>query len=220
MTKQLQREFYAEYNDFAVKDLFAEITDSSQPVCIYFTVKDVPNELLKYLYIMGNKYRNDLFDSCWRERHKQCNNLSTFMEVHEEVCMHVLDECKEILLSLEQKTMTLENVDKYFKKFQEPDLESNLNKLCQGMQQCFPDSELKPANQWVHTAVVHIQEYKKINSYLNVATIVLGLKKSMNLTGDFTVIDTLAQQVSGYIVTRERRVSYSHVKQCSVKLLC
>ena len=200
MTKQLQREFYAEYNDFAVKDLFAEITDSSQPVCIYFTVKDIPNELLKYLYVMGNKYRNDLFDSCWRERSKQFSNLSTFTEVHEEVCIHVLDECKEILLSLEQKTMTLEYVDKYFRKFQETDLENNLNKLCQGIQQCFPDTEVLPAKQWVHGVVVHIQEYKKINGYMNVATIVLELKESMNLTGDFTVIDTLAQQVSDYIL--------------------
>ena len=195
--KQLQKEFHAEYNDFAVKDLFAETSDSSQPVCTYFTVNDIPNELLKYLYIMGNKYRNDLFDSFWRERCKQFNNLSTFNEVHETVCKHVLDECKEILLSLVQKTMTLENVDKYFRKFQEIDLENNLSKLCQGMLQCYPDTELKPAKQWVHGVVVHIQEYKKINSYMNVATIVLELKKSMNLTGDFTVIDTLAQQVSG-----------------------
>ena len=196
LTKQLQREFYAEYNNFAVKDLFAELTDSSQPVCIYFTVKDLPNELLECLYVMGNKYRNDLFDSCWRKQCTQFNNLSTFTEVHEKVCIHVLDECKEMLLSLEQKTMTLENMDKYFRKFQETDLENNLNKLCQGIQQCFPDTEVLPAKQWVHGVVVLIQEYKKINGYMDAVTIVLELKKSMNLTGDFTVIDTLAQQVN------------------------
>ena len=196
LTKQLQKEFNVEYGDVAVKDLFTETAESNQLVCIYFTEKSIPNELLKYLYVMGNKYHNDLFDSCWRKRCKQFDNLSTFMEVHEKVCMHVLDECEEILLSLEQKTMTLESVDKYFRKFQETDLESNLIKLCQGIQQCFPDTEVLPAKQWVHGVVVHIQEYRNINSYMNVATIVLELKKSMNLTGDFTVIDTLAQQVS------------------------
>ena len=195
LTKQLQKEFNAEYGGVAVKDLFIKTADSNQLVCMFFTEKNIPNELLKYLYVMGKKYHNDLFDGCWREQCKQFYNLSTFMEVHEKVCIHVLDECEEILLSLEERTMTLENVEKYFNKFQETDLESNLNKLCQGIQQCFPDTELKPAKRWVHGVVVHIQEYKKINSYLNVATIVLELKKSMNLTGDFTVIDTLAQQV-------------------------
>ena len=150
---------------------------------------------MKYLYIMGNRCRNDLFESVWNKHCKQFNNLSTFIEVLEKVCMPVLNECKIILTSLEQKTMTLENIDKYFRKFQENDLESNLFKLCQGIQQCFPETELKPAKQWLHDVVLLIQEYKKINSYMNLATIVLELKQSMNLIGDFTVIDTLAQQV-------------------------
>ena len=199
LTKQLQEEYNADYDDVAVKDLFTiETVDSSQPVCIYFTVKDVPNELLECLYVMGNKCCNDLFDSCWREQCKQCNNISSFKEVHEQVCKHVLNECKNILLTLEQKTMTLECVDKYF---QELDLENNLKKLCQGIQQCLPDTKVLPAKQWVHSAVVLIQDYKKINGYINAATIVLELKKSMNLTGDFTVIETLAQLVCIVLAT-------------------
>jgi len=43
--------------------------------------------------------------------------------------------------------------------------------------------------------VACIQDYKKINCYMNVAMTVLEFKKSMKLTGDFTVVDTLAQQV-------------------------
>ena len=198
LTRQLQKEYNAEYNDVAVKDLFMETTNSNQqPVCKYFTVKDMSNKLLKYLFVMGKKYHNDLFESCWRKQCKSHNNLSTFTELHEMVCLPVLDECKEILSSLELKTMTLENVDKYFQKFQQgTDLESNLNKLCQGIQQCFPDEKCLPAKQWVPRVVLHIQEYKKINSYMNVAKIVLELKESMKLTGDFTVINTLAQQVT------------------------
>ena len=196
LTKRLRKEYIADYSDIAVKDLFAEAVDSNHPpVCIYYSVKDIPNELLNYLYIMGNRNRNDLFESCWRAQCKRYSNLSTFKDVHELVCMRVLDECKEILCSLERKTMTLENVDKYFRKFQETDLENNLTKLCQGIRRCFPDIELLPAKQWVPSVVVHIQEYKRINNYMNAATIVLKLKESMKLIGDFTVIDTLAQQV-------------------------
>ena len=203
LTKQLQKKFNAEYNDVAVKDLFSEVTNSNQqPVCTYFAIKDIPHGLLKYLYIMGNKYHSDLFDSCWRKQCKLLNNLSTFKEVHENVCMPVLDECKEILLNLQQKAMTLENVDKYFQKFQQQtDLKSNLNKLCQGIKECFPDTEVLPAKQWVDSVVMHIQEYKRINSYMKAATIILELKESMELTGDFAVINTLAQQVFSSSIT-------------------
>ena len=197
LTKQLRKEYNADHDDVAVKDLFGEAAGSNnQCKCTYFSVRDMPNELLEYLYIMGNQNRSDLFESCWKKQCKQYSNLSTFKEVHEKVCVVVLDECKEILLSLHKRTMTLENVDVYFLKFQPTELKSNLNKLCQGIRQCFPeDRELLPAKDWVPGVIVHIQEYMQIKNYLNVAMVVLELKRSMKLNGDFTVIDTLTQQV-------------------------
>ena len=201
LTKQLQEKFNVEYRDTAVNKLFAEPADPNQPLrCIYFTTRDIPWELLKCLHVMGNVYHNDLFESCWRKQCKMCNHLSTFNRVYERVCTPVLDECEEILLSLQQKTMTLENVDKYFLKFQqETDVENNLNKLCRGIRQCFPDIEVLPAKQWVSGVVAHIHEYKRINNYLNVAVIVLKLRESMKLCGNFTAIAALARQVASCI---------------------
>ena len=208
LTKQLQKElikFDAEYHDIAVNALFTEIPiDSNRWLkCIYFTTEDIPHKLLEYLHVMGNMYHNDLFERCWRKQCKMCNHLTTFNRVYRKVCMPVLDECKEILLSLQRKTMTLEDVDKYFQEFQqEINMENNLNLLCRGMRQCFPDIEVLPAKKWVHGVVAHIQEYKRINSYINVAMIVLKLKGAMGLDGDFTVIYMLAQQVLiDYIAT-------------------
>ena len=197
LTRQLQKEFNAEYRDVAVNQLFVETADPNQPLrCIYFTTKDIPHELVKYLHVMGNIYHNDLFETCWRKQCKMCNHLSTFNRVYKKVCMPVLEECEEILLSLQQRTMTLENVDKYFQKFQqEADIENNLNKLCQGIQQCFPSTRVLPAKQWLHGVVPRIQEYKRINGYISIAMTISKLKKSMKLYGDFTAIDMLAQQV-------------------------
>ena len=196
LTEQLRKEFNAKYCDAAVKDLFLEPTTPNQPLeCVYFTVKDIPHELLNFLYVMGNKYHNDLFDICWR---KQCNlytNL-TFEEMYPKVCKPVLDEFEEILLSLQQKTITLENVDKYFQKFEHAsDMEDNLKKLCQSVQEYFPGTQVSRAKHWVHGVVKRIQEYKRINSYMSIAVIVLNLKESLKLRGDFTVIERLAGQV-------------------------
>ena len=201
LTKKLQKElikFNSEYQDIAVSQLFTEApADPNQQLqCIYFTTENIPHKLLEYLHVMGNVYHNDLFESCWRKQLcKMCDHLTTFNRVYRKVCIPVLVECKEILLSLQQKTMTLEDVDKYFQKFhQEIIVENNLSMLCQGIQQCFPDIEILPAKKWIRGMVEHIQEYKEINSYINVAMIVLKLKESMGLNGDFTVIYMLVPQ--------------------------
>ena len=144
-------------------------------------------------------YPNDIFESCWRQQCKSCVDLYTFQQVYEIVCIPVLTECKEILVSLEQRTMTLENVMIYFWKFEPNELKSNLQHLCEGMKKCFPnDMQLLASRSWVPAVVASIQEYKKINSYVATAKIVLQLKESMELTGDFTAVNTIIRQVDNY----------------------
>ena len=208
LTEQLQKEFNAKYDDVAVKDLFVETTTPKpQLQCVYFTVKDIPHELLKYLYIMGNKYRNDLFDICWRKQ-LQCSSTNlTFQEVYTNVCQPVLNDCEEILLSLQEKTITLENVDKYFQKFEHiSDMEDNLSKLCEGIQEYFPGTRVLRAKRWVRDVVNHIQEYKRIYHYWNVAMIILNLKESLKLHGDFTAIKMIGTQVH-YIVFKIKNLN-------------
>ena len=198
LTKKLLEELNNNYNDIPVKDLFVLITDSGDPqlVCKFFSTENVPNELLRYLYIIGKKYPNDIFDNCWREQCKSCPNVHTFEAVYKMVCIPVLTKCKEILVSLEQGTMTLENVEQYFWRFESNELKSNLQSLCLGIKECFPDyKQLSAPRNWVHSIVKNIQEYKKISGYISAANIVLRLKDSMKLTGDFTAVNTIVQQV-------------------------
>ena len=175
------------------------ITDSSntQLVCKFFSTENVPAELLRYLYIVGKKYPNDIFETCWQQQSKSCANLHTFQAVYEMVCIPVLTECQEILVSLEQGTMTLENVEMYFWRFESNKLKNNLQHLCQGIKECFPSNkQLLPPRNWVSTVATNIQKYKKRSSYVAAAKIVLMLKDSMKLTGDFTAVNTIVQQVA------------------------
>ena len=198
MTKELLQELNKDYYDIPVKELFVSITDSSntQLVCKFFSTENVPAKLLRYLYIVGKKYPNDIFETCWRQQCKSCANLHTFQAVYEMVCIPVLTECQEILVSLEQGTMTLENVEMYCWRFESNELKNNLQHLCQGIKECFPSNkQLLPPRNWVSTVAKNIQEYKKISSYIAAAKIVLMLKDSMKLTGDFTAVNTIVQQV-------------------------
>ena len=198
LTKKLLQELNKDYYGIPVKELFVPLTDSSssQVVCKFFSTENVPAELLRYLYIVGKKYHNDIFETCWRKQCKLCANLHTFQAVFDMVCTPVFTECKEILVSLEQRTMTLENVEMYFGRFDSIELKNNLQSLCGGMKECFPSEKqlLSPIN-WISTVAKSIQEYKKISSYITAAKIVLLLKDSMKLTGDFTAVNTIVQQV-------------------------
>lgn len=198
LTKKLLEELNSDYNIVPVKELFVPATDfsDSHVVCKFFNTEGVPTELLNYLYIVGKQYPNDVFEACWRQQCKSCVNLRTFEAVYEMVCIPVLTECKEILISLEQGAMTLENVEKYFWRFEISELKSSLVNLCEGMRQCFPnDKQLLPHEKWVSAVVRKIGEYKKISSYIDAAKIVLLLKYSMKLTGDFTAVNIIVQQV-------------------------
>ena len=197
-TKKLKQELNCDYHDVPLKELIEPVTGSSdyQLVCKFFSAENVPIKLLQYLYIFGKKYPSDIFESCWRQQCKSRVDLDTFQKVYEVVCIPVLTECKEVLVSLEQRTMTLENVMVYFWKFELDELKRNLQHLCEGMRECFPnDKQLVASRSWIPPVVASIQEYKKIRSYLVTAKIVLQLKESMKLTGDFAAVDTIVQQV-------------------------
>ena len=202
LTKKLFEELSKDHSDIPVKELFVPVTTSSgsQLACKFFSTENVPTELLQHLYIIGKKHPNDIFETCWRQQCKSCANLDTFEGVHQMVCTPVLNECEEILVSLEQGTMTLENVEKYFSSFHETsELKSNLEKLCQGIRECFPNhKQLRAPRSWVASVVTSIQEYKKLNGYIAAARIVLQLKDSMKLNGDFTAVNTIVEQVAKY----------------------
>ena len=180
--------------------MFVLVTNSggSQLTCKFFSTENVPTELLQHLYIVGKKYPNDIFETCWKQQCKLYVNLDTFEVVHKMVCTPVLNKCEKILVSLEQGTMTLEDVEKYFWSFHEAnELKGNLEKLCQGIKECFPNhKQLLAPRSWVPSVVANIQEYKKLDGYIVAAKIVLQLKDSMKLSGDFTAVNTIVQQVN------------------------
>ena len=170
--------------------------NSAELKCMRFSTDNVPEDLLKNLFLIGKKNQNYIFETCWNQKCFLYANLPSFTELQQKVCIPAIDECKQILVTLEQRMMTLEDVDKHFAKFDEKELYNNLQSLCSGVRECFPtDRSISDGRNWIHLAVSDIQVYKKISGYTKTAQVVLELKNTMNWMGDFSAIDTLAQQV-------------------------
>ena len=197
LVKELKSDFNFAYEKVSIGSLFKTMGDSGKLECAHLlSVKDVPVELTKCLYIVGRKHQNDLFDTYWRQQCNSCGQLSSFTAVYKEVCEPVVMECVQLLQSLEQRSITLEEVEKSFWKFEMPELLRHLLKLCEGIRECFPtNTTISLGKNWIPSLIKDIEVYKRISTYMNTANVILKLKSSMNLTGDFNAVDTLAKQV-------------------------
>lgn len=197
LVKQLESEFSVNYEEISVGSLFKATDGLINLQCIHLlSTVDVPADLIKCLFVVGKKNQNVLFKTCWDKQCMSCDNLSSFTEVYEKVCGKVVQECIQILISLEQRSITLEEVEECFWKYEVSELMQNLLKLCQGIQEYSPtNNPISPGKSWIPSVVDNIQVYKQISGYTNTAKVVLKLRDSMKLSGDFTTVDTIAKQV-------------------------
>lgn len=197
LVKKLRSDLNFAYEKNPIGSLFKVTDDPSKLDCAQLLkAKRVPVELTNCLYIVGRKHQNDLFDTCWRHQCDSCGQLSSFTAVYKEVCEPVVMECVQLLQSLEQRSITLEEVEKSFWKFEMTELSQHLLKLCEGIREYFPtNTTISLGKNWVPLLIKDIQVYKRISTYMDTANAVLKLKSSMYLTGDFNAVDTLAKQV-------------------------
>ena len=197
LVKELRSDLNFAYEKVYIGSLFKITDDPNKLDCVQLlSAKGVPAELTKCLCIVGRKHQNDLFDTCWRQQCHSCGQLSSFTAVYKEVCEPVVKECVQLLQSLEQRSIILEEVEKCFWKFEIPELSQNLLKLCEGIRECYPtNTTISLGKNWIPSVIKDIQVYKRISTYMNTANVILKLKISMNLTGDFNAVDTLAKQV-------------------------
>ena len=197
LVKELRSDFNFAYEKISIGSLFKITGDPNKVDCAHLLIaKGVPAELTRCLCVVGRKHQNDLFDTYWRQQCDSCGQLASFTAVQKEVCEPVVKECVQLLQSLEERCITLEEVERCFWKFEIPELSQNLLKLCEGIRECFPtNTTISLGKSWIPSVIKDIQVYKRISTFINTANVILKLKISMNLTGDFVAVDTLAKQV-------------------------
>jgi hypothetical protein len=106
-------------------------------------------------------------------------------------------ECCRILESLKDRTMKLREIDDRFKGYNDPGkIMGHLENLYKGVELCFGRSQPSASRPgWIRSAVESMQQYWTLSRYAKAAKTILELKMKLELTGDFSIMETIATQV-------------------------
>ena len=170
-----------------------------------FKVEAEVEEMLRPFSIMSDENKPSIFMELWEkskqkyllecEQEKSTPSL-TLPQVTTRIWKPVYNECKQILQELSSLTMPLKKLKEYPFPEEKEELEQHLRNLCQVVDSCMSIEGKEPTGEeWVRGTVNRMLKYRTLCKYANAAETLLKLKETLNLSGDFSLVETLSQQV-------------------------
>lgn len=176
-------------------------------VVTYFELDDETREMAEELHTFQDSH---LFKVCWEKQAKlvaaqerQDNNddqdevidINASPEmIYDGIFKPSYADFKAIYTRLKTGRITLEEVnnlfDAYKGKYEK--LEQELDIMCR--------IEKSMDKTWIHNRVHQIEQYHELHLAVASAEIIMIVKETLCLQGDFEVLETLTEVVSGYIL--------------------
>ena len=161
----------------------------------------IPLEDIKIKFdIMLRQKFSELFSKIWNEHMKTAATAKrksgselTISDIKTEIWEPAFTECQTLLDSLRERTIQLSAVNRYF-KFVDHKMKM-IQSLYAGVEKCMNNEVHDHNPPWIAVAVDLIDKYWTLRELVEVADVVLNLKGKLGLTGDFTLIETLAKLV-------------------------
>ena len=150
-------------------------------------------------HCMAHVHGNDLFSRFWKSQLnvvvRQANQLQ-IVDIVTLIWNPTFTKCKTLLDSLRSRTIQLCEVDEYFQQYQSnqsDQLKTLLTSLVKGVNTCLGQPEA--CTTWIEGVVCTIQEYWSLCKYATAATTFLELRRQLQLSGDFILVERLATKV-------------------------
>lgn len=176
-------------------------------VVTYFKLDDEIRKMAEVLYTFQDSH---LFKVCWEKQAKllaaeemQDDNAdqpevidinATPGMIYDEIFEPSFDDYKAIYTRLKTGRITLEEVnnlfDAYKGKYEK--LAQELDIMCR--------VEKSTDKTWIHSRVQQIEQYHELHLAVASAEIIMMVKETLCLQGDFKVLETLTEVVSGHIL--------------------
>ena len=189
--KELQRNFEEEtINKLCV----TSSSDSSRCNVVCFSNARPLDPCLDDFYIISLDYSSDIFNRIWQETLSPCLVI-TSPSVDLALWRPALQSCISLLTKLKAGDMTLLDIDHqfktvYFKK--RGQLEQDLINLQCGVNAINHSSS---DSNWIRKVVVNIGQYWDLCSYREAAEAFLKIRDTLELTGDFAIVERVASKV-------------------------
>ena len=184
------------FEDKCISELCDTTEDGSCHVHIFSEAKELDPYLLP-LWVFSHKHRSAIFHVLWKCQVEKSRTLPsmTLTDVINLIWDPVFKQCNKIVEDLLCWTITLSQVDHIFKQYslEHGLLVCEIKSLCQAVQECSgePAADL----EWIESRITKMQHYWELCSYQDTAVAFRKIKDSLQLTGDFTLVETVAAKV-------------------------
>lgn len=147
---------------------------------------------------------NAIFQCVWHDRLKDLSSESSLAvaDIQTKIWKPVIQKCMELLRTLQQCTMTLTVVDRYFSQFKctPESLLKHLTHLFYSLSEYCTTSDDEEDFRKIKEGVAVILQYWSLSTYADAAQICLHLKEELKLEGDFQMVEMLAKQVNLFLL--------------------
>ena len=179
-------------SDFASKEICSLCTREGTD--IVFGSAGELNKFAESFYVIHVRFHTSIFMSVWKHYLSQANGPSlTISGVHSLVWQPAFQECCVLLEHLRAHTIELALVDKHLKKYRGDRLTLEIKNLFAAVNIINEVSNASPS--WIEGTVKKLEDYWKLCTYREAANRVLDLKQTLDLQGDFKIVEVIAEQV-------------------------
>lgn len=171
-------------------DLYEEI--KGQEVYAVLDINDkVVVEMLQPFTVLLQSHSTVITQHIWDSYASKCSGLS-LSEIAIKVWKPCFEEVQQLVEKLYSKSVTLQEINHYFRGIEPRNLEKQIFKLVEGCNICL---NAPVSVTWVSEIVVSVNRYRNIYELEQVVELMLAAKKSLNLTSDFKELNKLKEKV-------------------------
>lgn len=191
-------------NVFMEVYLFDQMTSNKTGVVTYFKLDENTRKMAEVLHTFQESH---LFKMCWEKEAKllvaanmdadpdmeEMDIVATPEIIHDDIFEPSFDEYKKIHTCLKNGHITLAQVNELFGDYKGKydELTQELEIMCR--------VETLPDRHWIHRRVQQIEQYHELHLAVASAEIIMKVKDTLCLQGDFRVLETLTETVSGHV---------------------
>ena len=155
-------------------------------------------DILDNFFYLSRKFHSDLFQRIWKSKLKDISNTKdviTFSSVVTDIWNPVFDKCCQLIDSIKTRSIILRDVDLHFRQLHdEGSVCEHLRNLYMAIETC--NSRKVGQSNWIQVSVDLMEQYWSLCEQGKAARIVLELKEKLKLTGNFEIIEYVANQVT------------------------
>ncbi|XP_061567178.1 E3 ubiquitin-protein ligase rnf213-alpha [Cololabis saira] len=180
---------------------FDQLASAKAGIVTYFNLSKDIKDMAEVLYTFRESY---IFKLCWDEHardlapeemedeesvEQQEDIMVTPEVIHDNIFLACFDEYKDIYTRLKDGSIALEEVNQLFGAYKGKydDLKQELDIMCK--------VDRSVEKQWIHGRVEQIEQYHELHLAVASAEVIMKVKETLGLQGDFGVLETLTEVI-------------------------